>query len=75
MSTEGETKNTEVFIESAAPPKSQSDDPDSKYYLSPEERAIAERKLVRKLDSRLLPTIICIFILNYIDVGSGISHY
>ncbi|KIP05239.1 hypothetical protein PHLGIDRAFT_25186 [Phlebiopsis gigantea 11061_1 CR5-6] len=35
--------------------------------LLPEHREQAERKLVRKLDFRLLPTIILIFILNYID--------
>lgn len=33
------------------------------------ERMLAERKLVRKLDSRMLPTIFVIFIMNYIDVG------
>ena len=38
--------------------------------LLPERREQAERKLVRKLDFRLLPTIILIFILNYIDVGA-----
>ncbi|KAI0321484.1 MFS general substrate transporter [Amylostereum chailletii] len=32
-----------------------------------EKRAAAERRLVRKLDLRLLPTIIVIFIMNYID--------
>ncbi|KAF8160635.1 major facilitator superfamily domain-containing protein [Crassisporium funariophilum] len=31
------------------------------------ERTVAERKLVRKLDMRLLPTIFLIFIMNYID--------
>ncbi|PPR01382.1 hypothetical protein CVT24_006220 [Panaeolus cyanescens] len=31
------------------------------------ERLLAEKKLVRKLDSRLLPTIFIIFIMNYID--------
>uniref|UniRef100_A0A0W0G0G1 Uncharacterized protein n=1 Tax=Moniliophthora roreri TaxID=221103 RepID=A0A0W0G0G1_MONRR len=31
------------------------------------ERALAERKLVRKLDTRVLPTIVLIFIMNYID--------
>ncbi|KAG5732000.1 hypothetical protein E4T56_gene18263 [Termitomyces sp. T112] len=31
------------------------------------ERLKAERKLVRKLDSRLLPTVFVIFIMNYID--------
>ncbi|KAG6819336.1 hypothetical protein H0H93_012813 [Arthromyces matolae] len=30
-------------------------------------RLIAERKLVRKLDSRLLPTVVIIYIMNYID--------
>jgi len=31
-------------------------------------RSSAERKLVRKLDMRLLPTIVLIYIMNYIDV-------
>ncbi|KAJ7105077.1 major facilitator superfamily domain-containing protein [Mycena crocata] len=31
------------------------------------ERILAERKLVRKLDTRLLPTIFLIYIMNYID--------
>ncbi|KAJ6585503.1 major facilitator superfamily domain-containing protein [Mycena capillaripes] len=31
------------------------------------ERILAERKLVRKLDTRLLPTIILIYIMNYIE--------
>lgn len=34
-----------------------------------EMRQTAERKLVRKLDFRLLPTIVLIFIMNYIDVS------
>ena len=33
------------------------------------ERAIAERKLVRKLDMRMLPIIVLIYIMNYIDVS------
>jgi hypothetical protein len=33
------------------------------------ERLIAERKLVRKLDMRLLPTVAVIYIMNYIDVS------
>jgi hypothetical protein len=32
------------------------------------ERIMAEKGLVRKLDSRLLPTIFVIYIMNYIDV-------
>ncbi|KZT05456.1 MFS general substrate transporter [Laetiporus sulphureus 93-53] len=35
--------------------------------LNPEVRTAAERKLVRLLDTRLLPTIIIIFLMNYID--------
>lgn len=36
--------------------------------LDPEQRAADERRLVRKLDMRLMPMIILIFIMNYIDV-------
>ncbi len=32
-------------------------------------RKAAERHLVRKLDMRLMPTIVLIFIMNYIDVS------
>lgn len=35
--------------------------------LSPGERAAAERALVRKIDIRLLPMIIVMYILNYLD--------
>ena len=35
--------------------------------LSPEERAAAEKALVRKIDIRLLPMIIVMYILNYLD--------
>ncbi|KZT05457.1 MFS general substrate transporter [Laetiporus sulphureus 93-53] len=35
--------------------------------LSPDVRPTAERQLVRQLDIRLMPTIIVIFIMNYID--------
>ena len=36
--------------------------------LAQDIRLSAERRLVRTLDMRLLPTIILIFIMNYIDV-------
>ncbi|PFH51214.1 hypothetical protein AMATHDRAFT_75076 [Amanita thiersii Skay4041] len=35
--------------------------------MGTEERKIAERKLLRKLDTRVLPTIFVIYIMNYID--------
>ena len=37
--------------------------------LSADARPAAERRLVRQLDLRLMPTIIIIFIMNYIDVS------
>lgn len=33
------------------------------------ERFHAERKLVRKLDTRVLPIVVLIYIMNYIDVS------
>ncbi|QRW21161.1 major facilitator superfamily transporter [Rhizoctonia solani] len=42
-------------------------DKDAINHWTPDERARAEKKLVRKLDSRLMPTMILIFIMNYID--------
>ncbi len=33
-----------------------------------------ERRLVRKLDMRLLPTVFIIFVMNYIDVLSLFLH-
>ena len=36
--------------------------------LESDKRASAERRLVKKLDYRLLPTIIVIFIMSFVDV-------
>lgn len=41
--------------------------PDLVKHLSPDERARLERILVRKIDIRLLPAIIIMYILNYLD--------
>ena len=41
---------------------------DDGFLLENDQRASAERRLVKKLDHRLLPTIVVIFIMNYIDV-------
>jgi hypothetical protein len=35
--------------------------------LSEEEYALAEKKLVRKIDLRLLPTLFILLVLNYLD--------
>lgn len=42
--------------------------------LAEDVRPAAERRLVRMLDMRLLPTIVLIFIMNYIDVSFVIYH-
>lgn len=44
------------------------DSEDDGILLRADVRPAAERSLVRKMDMRLLPTIILIFIMNYIDV-------
>ena len=44
------------------------DDPEKLPENGSQERAMAEHRLVRKLDTRLLPTMILIYILNLIDV-------
>ena len=36
-----------------------------------ESNKLAERRLLRKLDMRLLPMVILIYIMNYIDVSRG----
>lgn len=48
----------------------QDDTSSSDAIMDVEARRTAERKLVRKLDMRLVSTIILIFIMNYIDVRS-----
>lgn len=35
--------------------------------LSPEERASLEKKLVRRIDLRLLPLLVLMYIMNYLD--------
>lgn len=35
--------------------------------MTPEQRAAAEKKLVRKIDLRLLPMTIIMYIMNYLD--------
>jgi hypothetical protein len=41
--------------------------------LTPEEREKAEKALVRKIDLRLLPMIIIMYILNYLDRNNIVS--
>ena len=69
-----EKHSDEFIVDVAKAPSTEDDD-----FKMPEpgsrERALAEKRLVRKLDIRLLPTIFLIFIMNYIDVSSPLSMH
>ncbi|KAJ7578186.1 major facilitator superfamily domain-containing protein [Mycena floridula] len=67
--TSKDVDTQEVFIEDSSRGAISIVSTDAEYLpeQGTEERRLAERKLVRKLDTRLLPTIILIFLLNYID--------
>lgn len=54
-------------VANANRPNARKEAPVSVARLSPEERVAAERALVRKIDLRLLPMIILMYILNYLD--------
>jgi hypothetical protein len=56
-----------VYIETGKEKGSHETDNDG-VLLENDQRASAERRLVKKLDHRLLPTIVVIYIMNYIDV-------
>lgn len=69
---EDDAKDSKFIENSEATPGHQTYDGDGELLL-PERRAVAEKQLVRKLDVRLLPAIVLIFILNYIDVSPSLS--
>ena len=46
------------------------DDGSDEIIMDASRRRVEERRLVRKLDTRLLPMIFLIYIMNYIDVSA-----
>ena len=74
MDSSSETKQQHTYIENAEIQEithskdAQDDSSSSDNLMNAEVRASAEKKLVRKLDMRLISTIILIYIMNYIDV-------
>ncbi|KDR75724.1 hypothetical protein GALMADRAFT_97528 [Galerina marginata CBS 339.88] len=65
-----EKNSSDVFVEDRKDKESSSDSTefaDDGILLAADRRAAAEKNLLRKLDRRLLPTIIVIYIMNYID--------
>ena len=69
MSTED--KKQESFSEDVGLATRESDDFE---LLTEENRAAGERRLVRKLDMRLMPTVAVIYLMNYIDVSFPLKH-
>ncbi|KAF7364775.1 Tartrate transporter [Mycena venus] len=68
MSKENESEKRDVvMIEKAAEADPSGAELDALPEIGTPERILAEKKLVRKLDFRLLPTIFLIYIMNYID--------
>jgi len=49
------------------------EEPDDLVLLNEENRKAAERHVVRKLDMRLMPTVVILYLMNYIDVGLSIA--
>ncbi|KAF7128534.1 hypothetical protein CNMCM5793_003322 [Aspergillus hiratsukae] len=59
--------NVEVAVANADRPNPRKEAPAYVAGLDPEERRKAERALVRKIDIRLLPMLVIMYILNYLD--------
>ena len=62
-------KSSESFTENVALAQGE---PDDFVLLKEENREAAERHVVRKLDMRLMPTVVIIYLMNYIDVSWSI---
>ena len=65
---EEKDSSARVHVENHKETNSKLHNPHDAVLLENEQRASAERRLVKKLDRRLLPTIVIIYIMNYIDV-------
>lgn len=62
-------KKSESFTENVVAAQKEQDD---FVLLTEQNRRAAERDLVRRLDMRLMPTVVVIYVMNYIDVSSSI---
>ena len=69
-----EEKKAEPFAENvvAAPDLEEADD---FLLLKEENRNAAERHIIRKLDMRLMPTVVVLYLMNYIDVSRSVSWF
>lgn len=58
---------SDTSLENAPTARSRREPPELVKHLAPEERARLEKALTRKIDLRLLPMLILIYIMNYLD--------
>jgi hypothetical protein len=64
-----EKESSPAYVDTHKDSETGSHDPnDDGFLLENDRRASAEKQLVKKLDHRLLPTVVVIYIMNYIDV-------
>ncbi|CRG89202.1 putative transporter C1002,16c [Talaromyces islandicus] len=63
----GPAEVAEHVVANSARPNAQKEAPMSVARMSDEEREAAEKALVRKIDLRLLPMLVIMYILNYLD--------
>ncbi|MDI1487678.1 MAG: hypothetical protein OHK93_006949 [Ramalina farinacea] len=71
-SSDAKMSSDDRYIEDATTqfpsnPKVRRQPPELVRHLSPDERAVAERALTRKIDLRLLPMLVLMYIMNYLD--------
>lgn len=70
LSEKDDTEKGEIVLQNLHLTPSDSNSADELPAPGTPERLLAERKLVRTLDRRVLPIIIIIYIMNFIDVRS-----
>lgn len=67
-------KKSEPFTENVVTKQQEQDD--DFILLTTENRKAAERDFLRRLDMRLMPTVVVIYVMNYIDVSlSIVTHW
>lgn len=62
-----EEKDGAMFCEDTASAHTRNQVPETLRDLTEDERAVLEKKLVRRIDLRLLPMLVIMYILNYLD--------
>lgn len=67
VSSNYEKKDAAIFHENTVPIHAGPQLPELLQGLSEDERSVLEKKLVRRIDLRLLPLLVIMYIMNYLD--------